>query len=234
MTVPSILYNGTAPNGDSGSSHSLASNCIRTIIQGAANRRRNVGLNGECVGLVDAPGSGLFLFRSNRSEIRPINDHVVIHCNVSWRYSSTASVFVIFVNHEWFIWGYSLTFSKTANKFIGNLDNIGFRGMLKQDSDDFPDLLFALFQGMFASFTPALLIGAAGERGRMLPCMIFVFTWTTLVYDPIAFWTWNSTGWAYQLGVLDFAGGTPVHISSGAAALAYSFFLGKRKKEPEV
>jgi ammonium transporter, Amt family len=118
--------------------------------------------------------------------------------------------------------------------FIGNLDNFGFRHLVNPDSDEFPDLLYALFQGMFAAFTPALLVGAAGERGRMLPCMIFVFTWATLVYDPIASWTWNSTGWAHQLGVLDFAGGTPVHISSGAAALAYSLFLGKRKKETEV
>jgi ammonia channel protein AmtB len=87
---------------------------------------------------------------------------------------------------------------------------------------------------MFAAFTPALLVGAAGERGRLLPCMIFVFAWATIVYDPIASWTWNRTGWAYQLGVLDFAGGTPVHISSGAAALAYSLFLGKRKQKTEV
>ena len=106
--------------------------------------------------------------------------------------------------------------------------------MLTQNPDEYPDLLFALFQGMFAAFTPALLVGAAGERGRILPCMVFVFAWATLVYDPIASWTWNSNGWAYKLGVLDFAGGTPVHISSGAAALSYSFFLGKRKRETEV
>jgi ammonium transporter, Amt family len=118
--------------------------------------------------------------------------------------------------------------------FFGNLDNFMFRGLLECKEEHFPDLLFALFQGMFAAFTPALLVGAAGERGRMLPCMIFVFCWATLVYDPIASWTWNSQGWARQMGVLDFAGGTPVHISSGAAALAYSFFLGKRKRETEV
>jgi Amt family ammonium transporter len=106
--------------------------------------------------------------------------------------------------------------------------------MLGCDPGDSSHIVFALFQGMFAAFTPALLVGAAGERGRLLPCMIFVFAWATLVYDPIASWTWNKTGWAYQLGVLDFAGGTPVHISSGAAALAYSLFLGKRKRETEV
>lgn len=132
------------------------------------------------------------------------------------------------------MWGYSLTFSKTGSPFIGNLDNFGFRGVIGDDTADVPALLFALFQGMFAAFTPALLVGAAGERGRLLPCMVFVFAWATLVYDPIASWTWNTTGWAYRLGILDFAGGTPVHISSGAAALAYSFFLGKRRHETEV
>jgi len=109
-----------------------------------------------------------------------------------------------------------------------------FKGMFTEQPDTLPDLLFALFQGMFASFTPALLVGAAGERGRMLPCMIFVFAWATLVYDPIASWTWNEQGWGHKMGILDFAGGTPVHISSGAAALAYSMFLGKRKRETEV
>jgi len=62
----------------------------------------------------------------------------------------------------------------------------------------------------------------------MLPCIVFIFIWSTVIYDPIACWTWNPAGWVYKLGGLDFAGGTPVHISSGAAALAYSLMLGKR------
>lgn len=62
----------------------------------------------------------------------------------------------------------------------------------------------------------------------MLPCIIYMFVWSTVVYDPIACWTWNPSGWIYQLGGLDFAGGTPVHIASGSAALAYSYMLGKR------
>lgn len=76
--------------------------------------------------------------------------------------------------------------------------------------------------------SPALAIGAAADRGRMLPCIVFIFIWATIVYDPIAYWTWNANGWTFILGGLDFAGGTPVHISSGAAALAYSLMLGKR------
>ena len=84
---------------------------------------------------------------------------------------------------------------------------------------------------MFAAFTPALVLGAAAERGRILPILVFVFVWATLVYDPIASWTWNSSGWAAEMGVLDFAGGTVVHITSGAAALAYSLMLGPRKQK---
>ena len=63
----------------------------------------------------------------------------------------------------------------------------------------------------------------------MLPCVIYMFVWSTLIYDPIACWTWNPHGWSNRLGTIDFAGGTPVHISSGTAALAYSYMLGKRR-----
>lgn len=132
-------------------------------------------------------------------------------------------------DNQWFLWGYSLAFSKTASPFIGNLDNLGLRGVLGQKTGNVPDLTFALFQCMFAAITPALAIGAAAERGRMLPCCVFIFVWATVVYDPIACWTWNPNGWVFVLGGLDFAGGTPVHISSGAAALAYSIMLGKRQ-----
>lgn len=75
----------------------------------------------------------------------------------------------------------------------------------------------------------ALAVGAVAERGRMLPAVVFMFVWATLVYDPIACWAWNPHGWSNHMGGLDFAGGTPVHISSGTAALAYSIMLGKRR-----
>jgi ammonium transporter, Amt family len=68
------------------------------------------------------------------------------------------------------------------------------------------------------------------ERGRLGPSMVFIFIWTTLVYDPIACWTWNPAGWLFKLGALDFAGGGPVHIASGAGALAYTIILGRRRK----
>ena len=71
--------------------------------------------------------------------------------------------------------------------------------------------------------------GAFAEHARLGPILIFVFIWSTLVYDPIACWTWNSNGWSFVMGGLDFAGGTPVHISSGTAALAIAVYLGKRR-----
>lgn len=82
---------------------------------------------------------------------------------------------------------------------------------------------------MFAAITAALAVGAIAERGRLGPTMVFIFIWTTIVYDPIACWTWNANGWSFVLGGLDFAGGTPVHISSGMAGLAISIYLGKRR-----
>ncbi|KAK7528875.1 ammonium transporter AmtB-like domain-containing protein [Phyllosticta citriasiana] len=108
------------------------------------------------------------------------------------------------VSFQWFFWGYSLAFSHSA----GNHCN--------------PDLLFAC----------GLAVGAVAERGRMLPCVIYMFVWSTIIYDPIACWTWNPAGWAASMGSIDFAGGTPVHIASGCAALAYSYMLGKRTQLP--
>ncbi|KAK3366293.1 ammonium transporter AmtB-like domain-containing protein [Lasiosphaeria ovina] len=143
---------------------------------------------------------------------------------------SLMSIAVVFF--QWFFWGYSLAFSHSSNNpYIGDLSNFGLKDVLAQPSvggSRVPDVLFCLYQGMFAAITPALAIGAAADRGRMLPCLVFIFIWTTIVYDPIAYWTWNPKGWSFIMGGLDFAGGTPVHISSGAAALAYSLMLGKR------
>ncbi|KAI1828053.1 ammonium transporter [Xylaria intraflava] len=133
---------------------------------------------------------------------------------------------------QWFFWGYSLTFSHHASSFIGDLSNFGFRDVLAEPSvgsSRLPDLMFAVYQGMFSAITVALATGAVAERGRMLPCVVFMLVWSTVVYDPIACWTWNPAGWLNKLGGLDFAGGTPVHINSGTAALAYSMMLGKRR-----
>ena len=133
---------------------------------------------------------------------------------------------------QWFFWGYSLTFSHTAGRFIGDLRNFAFMNVLARPSvgsAKIPDLLFAVYQGMFSAVTVALATGAVAERGRMLPCVVFMFIWATVIYDPIACWIWNPNGWSNRMGGLDFAGGTPVHIASGSAALAYSMMLGKRR-----
>ncbi|KAF9456963.1 ammonium transporter [Collybia nuda] len=136
------------------------------------------------------------------------------------------------VSFQWFFWGYSLAFSDTASKFIGDLQYFGLKGVLAQPSQGstrIPALVFCVYQLMFAAITPAIAIGAIAERGRLGPLLVFIFAWSTLVYDPIACWTWNPQGWSFIMGGLDFAGGTPVHISSGTAALAISIYLGKRR-----
>ncbi|KAK1782722.1 ammonium transporter AmtB-like domain-containing protein [Copromyces sp. CBS 386.78] len=139
---------------------------------------------------------------------------------------------------QWFIWGFSLSFSPgvASSGLIGTLNNAFFMGVLDQpfvnNAHPIPDLLFAVYQGLFSAIAVVLAAGAAAERGRLLPCAVFMFVWATLVYDPVACWTWNphgKGGWAYAMGILDWAGGTPVHIVGGCASLAYSMVLGKRK-----
>jgi Amt family ammonium transporter len=95
-----------------------------------------------------------------------------------------------------------------------------------------PELLFAMFQMMFAIITPALIVGAIAERVKFSAWCIFVPLWATIVYDPVAHWVWNVNGWLFQAGVLDFAGGTVVHILAGASALALILILPKRKGYP--
>jgi len=136
------------------------------------------------------------------------------------------------VSFQWFFWGFSLAFSETGSRYIGNLKYFGLKGVLDQPSIGsarIPSIVFCVYQLMFAAITPMIAIGAIAERGRIGPILVFVFIWSTIVYDPIACWTWNTNGWSFVLGGLDFAGGTPVHISSGTAALAISVYLGKRR-----
>ena len=84
---------------------------------------------------------------------------------------------------------------------------------------------------MFCAVTAAIIMGAVAERGRLIPSMVFIFFWATLIYCPIACWVWNPNGWAFKYGVLDYAGGGPVEIASGFSALAYSMVLGKRQEK---
>lgn len=133
---------------------------------------------------------------------------------------------------QWFFWGYSFVFSHEAGTFWGKLDNFCLMKVLAYPSvgsSSVPDIVFCFFQGQFACVTGIILVGGAHERARLAPLLVFMFIWITIVYCPIAEWTWNPEGWLAQLGALDFAGGGPVHMSSGVGALAYSLICGKRK-----
>ena len=133
-------------------------------------------------------------------------------------------------------WGYSLAYSRTANKFIGDLANFGMKNVMAAPSPGsavIPEIVFCLYQMLFCACTVQIVIGGSFERGRIVPSLVFAFIWATVVYCPIACWTWNSNGWLFQLPSLDFAGGGPVHISSGWSALAYAWVLGKRKHHGE-
>ncbi|KAK3328850.1 ammonium transporter AmtB-like domain-containing protein [Apodospora peruviana] len=136
---------------------------------------------------------------------------------------------------QWYFWGYSLALSSTAtNGFIGDLHHFGLRNTLGAPSPGsplVPELLYSFYQMQFCGVTAALVIGATAERGRVIPAMIFTFFWATLVYCPLACWAWNLNGWAFNYGVLDYAGGGPVEIGSGASALAYSWVLGRRNEK---
>ncbi|SPN96745.1 probable ammonium transporter MEAA [Cephalotrichum gorgonifer] len=135
---------------------------------------------------------------------------------------------------QWYFWGYSLAFSlESNNPFIGDMYHIGLRNLLaapSQGSPLVPGLLYSFYQMMFAAVTAALVVGSVAERGRVLPAMVFIFCWLTLVYCPLTFWVWCGNGWAFKWGVFDYAGGGPVEIGSGLSALAYSWVLGKRNE----
>ncbi|KAK9478567.1 ammonium transporter AmtB-like domain-containing protein [Lipomyces japonicus] len=129
---------------------------------------------------------------------------------------------------QWFFWGYSLTYASDASPFIGTLKNFGLRNVIAAPNGYLPEIVFCFFQCMFCVETIMIMIGGAFERCRLLPSMVFSFCWATIVYCPVACWTWNANGWLYKLGALDFAGGGPVHIASGVGALAFALVLGKR------
>jgi Amt family ammonium transporter len=96
-----------------------------------------------------------------------------------------------------------------------------------------PDIVFCFYELMFCACATMIVVGGSFERGRILPSIIFGFCWATICYCPIAYWTWNANGWLFTFGALDFAGGGPVHISSGTAGLAYALVLGKRSRYGE-
>ncbi len=133
---------------------------------------------------------------------------------------------------QWALFGYSLAFGPDLGGIIGSLDWIGLNGVgpepFKTYSETIPHLAFMIFQAMFAIITPALITGAWAERLKFSSFLIFMLLWATLVYDPVAHWVWGDGGWLKNLGALDFAGGTVVHINAGVAALAAALVIGRR------
>ncbi|RDG39867.1 ammonium transporter [Streptomyces corynorhini] len=144
------------------------------------------------------------------------------------------------VSVVWVLYGYSLTFGDDiGGGLLGNLDHIGFKGisvdLLTDGKTGIPVFAFALFQMMFAILTPALMSGALADRVKFSAWALFITLWVSVVYFPVAHWVWSSDGWLHSLGVIDFAGGTAVHINAGVGALAAVLVVGKRigfKKDP--
>lgn len=135
------------------------------------------------------------------------------------------------ISLTWVFFGYSLAFGPDVGGFIGNLDWAGLSGVgleVGPYADSIPHLLFVAFQMMFAVITPALITGAFAERMKFSAYLAFTLLWSTLVYLPVCHWVWGG-GWLGGDGALDFAGGTVIHINSGAAALITAIYIGKRK-----
>jgi Amt family ammonium transporter len=132
----------------------------------------------------------------------------------------------------WVLIGYTLAFGKDIGGFIGGLEFLGFQDVGQAPSEVYattvPHVGFALYQMMFAIITPALITGAVAERMKFSAYVLFLALWSILVYSPVAHWVWGG-GWLFELGALDFAGGTVVHINAGVAALAAILYMGKRR-----
>jgi len=132
--------------------------------------------------------------------------------------------------------GYTLCFGTSWHGVIGGLDFLGLDGVgtAATEGAQVPHLAFMIYQCMFAVIAPALISGAYAERLSFGASALFTLGWATLVYDPIAHWSWAPGGWLMKLGAIDFAGGTVVHLSSGVSALVVALVLGKRKGYPSV
>ncbi len=136
------------------------------------------------------------------------------------------------ISIQWVLFGYSLAFGPDIHGFIGSLKWFGLHGVGLTPypiyAPTIPHQAFMIFQMMFAVITPALITGAFAERMKFSTYVVFILIWSTIVYDPIAHWVWGYGGWIRNMGAMDFAGGTVVHISSGISALAAILIIGKR------
>ena len=141
-------------------------------------------------------------------------------------------IILCMISVQWVLWGYSLAFGPDVGHIVGSLAWFGLNGVGVEPNADYaatiPHQAFMLFQMMFAVITPALITGAFAERIKFSAFILFTLLWATFIYDPLAHWVWGVGGWVRNLGALDFAGGTVVHISSGVAGLACALVIKKR------
>ena len=135
----------------------------------------------------------------------------------------------------WVAFGYSLVFGTSlcgtaAGSVIGGFDKVMLNGVTPSalTTGNIPEIIFVVFQCMFAVITPALILGAFAERIKFSGFMLFTILWSILVYNPMAHWVWGG-GWLQEMGAIDFAGGTVVHINAGISALVMAVLLGKRR-----
>ncbi|MDQ0286402.1 Amt family ammonium transporter [Desulfofundulus luciae] len=137
------------------------------------------------------------------------------------------------ISIQWAFYGYSLAFGPDLGHIIGNLDWLGLKGVGVEPNPDYsatiPHQVFMIFQMVFAIITPAIISGSVAERMRFSAYLLFIVAWATFIYDPVAHWVWGVGGWLRELGALDFAGGTVVHIISGVSGLVAALIIGKRK-----
>ncbi len=132
----------------------------------------------------------------------------------------------------WVVYGYSIAFGGEG-AYWGGLDKMFLKGVTVDSlSGTIPETVFMTFQMTFAIITPALIVGAFAERMKFSAMLIFMTLWLTVVYAPITHWVWGDGGWLGGMGILDFAGGTVVHINAGIAGLVAALVLGRRKGYP--
>jgi Amt family ammonium transporter len=163
------------------------------------------------------PGVGLFYGGLVRSKT------VVSMIGLSFLAFALASI-------QWILFGYSLAFGVDVSGIVGGFNYMAMNGVGLGEAPlapNIPALIYAAFQLVFAAVTLAILTSAVAERVKLSSFIVLALLWTTLIYDPLAHWVWAG-GWLAQMGALDFAGGTVVHISSGFSALAIALVIGKR------
>lgn len=138
----------------------------------------------------------------------------------------------VVVSVLWLLVGYSIAFGPSESAYWGGLSKALFNGVVVDSlAGDIPETVFASFQMTFAIITPALIVGAFAERIKFSAMLLFSVLWTLLVYFPVANWVWGG-GWLGQMGLIDFAGGTVVHVTAGIAALVFALVIGRRQGFP--